>query len=439
MPSQLASQISKKTVNRDFLLTYDESLLKPERQLSPEISANQRTIRNVLYVGNNAKSVCLDLTHLRYEGLPLNGAFKAYCYIKEQLEEYQDAPDAIICDEFLPDGDAVTLCERLKQIPGAANIPFITLSKSPSAEGKIRALEAGVDDYFGTDVTAKRLDGRIGFLRRYKPEIRSHFANKSHTRGWHAPLGKRVFDILVASLALLALSPILLLIAILIRLDSKGPIFYVSKRVGTGYQIFDFFKFRSMRVGADQELSKLMHLNQYCQEPESDDISPKITEDSCLDCLMGEEPCSPIVVVNGEEICENQYMKNLKKSEDNGTTFVKFENDPRVTPLGRFIRKTSLDELPQLFNVLRGDMSIVGNRPLPLYEAEKLTTDQWSKRFLAPAGCTGLWQVTRRGKANMSTSERIELDVIYAEEYSFWYDLKIMLKTLPAMVQKEAV
>jgi lipopolysaccharide/colanic/teichoic acid biosynthesis glycosyltransferase len=426
-------------VNRDFLLTYDNSLLKPERQLSPESPSSQRAIRNVLYVGNNAKSVCLDLTHLRYEGLPLNGAFKAYCYIKEQLEEYQEAPDAIICDEYLPDGDAVTLCDRLKHIPHAAQIPFIVLSKKPSSDGSIRALEAGIDDYYGTDVTAKRLDSRISFLRKYKAEIRSQKTRRASSVGWHTPLGKRLFDILVASTALLILSPILLLITIMIRLDSKGPVFYISKRVGTGYQIFNFFKFRSMRVGADQELSDLMHLNQYSNEPESDDVSPKITEDSCIDCLMGEEPCSPIIVVKGEEMCENQYMRNLKKSEENETTFVKFENDPRVTPLGRFIRKTSLDELPQLFNVLRGDMSIVGNRPLPLYEAEKLTTDQWVKRFLAPAGCTGLWQVTRRGKANMSTSERIELDVTYAQEYSFWYDVKIMLKTLPAMVQKEAV
>mgnify|MGYP000082494397 CR=1 FL=1 len=87
--------------------------------------------------------------------------------------------------------------------------------------------------------------------------------------------------------------------------------------------------------------------------------------------------------------------------------------------IGKIIRKTSIDELPQLINVLRGEMSIVGNRPLPLYEAEKLTCDDWAKRFMAPAGLTGLWQVDKRGKDNLSAEERIRLDMNYADNYSF--------------------
>ncbi len=115
-------------------------------------------------------------------------------------------------------------------------------------------------------------------------------------------------------------------------------------------------------------------------------------------------------------------------------------NDPRITKVGRILRNTSIDELPQFINVLKGDMSIVGNRPLPLYEAELLTSDQWAKRFLAPAGITGLWQVTKRGGANvMSADERKQLDIEYAENYSFWYDIKILLKTIPAMLQHENV
>ncbi|MBP6589825.1 MAG: sugar transferase, partial [Chitinophagaceae bacterium] len=125
--------------------------------------------------------------------------------------------------------------------------------------------------------------------------------------------------------------------------------------------------------------------------------------------------------------------------------FVKIVNDPRITRVGRFIRNTSIDELPQLINVIKGDMSIVGNRPLPVYEAEMLTKDNLSKRFLAPAGITGLWQVELRGKGgNMSEEERMRLDNEYADhfrdgKYSFWYDMKLILRTIPALLQKSTV
>ena len=138
---------------------------------------------------------------------------------------------------------------------------------------------------------------------------------------------------------------------------------------------------------------------------------------------------------------EIDKLKHLNQYNSNGSTsFVKIENDPRVTKFGIFLRNASLDEIPQLLNVLIGDMSLVGNRPLPLYEAEQLTRDQWAKRFLAPAGITGLWQVTKRGKGgDMSEEERMELDIVYAEKSSFLFDLGIMFKTVPALFQKENV
>ncbi|MDC0231548.1 sugar transferase, partial [Aureispira] len=115
------------------------------------------------------------------------------------------------------------------------------------------------------------------------------------------------------------------------------------------------------------------------------------------------------------------------------------KNDPRVTKIGRFLRNSSIDELPQLINILKGDMSIVGNRPLPLYEAEVLTTDESSQRFSAPAGLTGLWQVRKRGKDNMSDDERKSLDNEYAQSYSFWMDIKLIFQTLGVFIQKENV
>ena len=110
-----------------------------------------------------------------------------------------------------------------------------------------------------------------------------------------------------------------------------------------------------------------------------------------------------------------------------------------MTKVGKFIRKTSIDELPQLWNVLLGDMSIVGNRPLPLYEAEKLTTDKYALRFIAPAGITGLWQVEKRGKSKMSEKERLMLDNIYAKKNSFFSDIMLIVRTLPAIFQKADV
>ena len=206
------------------------------------------------------------------------------------------------------------------------------------------------------------------------------------------PAGKRLMDLLISGLMILFLSPVMLAVVIAIKLGSKGPVIYKSKRVGTGYKIFDFYKFRSMRTDADKMLVELSTQNQYA-------------------------------------------------NEDGGTkaAFVKIKDDPRVTKLGKFLRNSSLDELPQLFNILLGDMSLVGNRPLPVYEAEMLTSNEWSMRFLGPAGLTGLWQITKRGKADMSERERKKLDNFYAQNYSFWLDWKILIRTVPAVFQKEKV
>lgn len=235
---------------------------------------------------------------------------------------------------------------------------------------------------------------------------------------------KRAFDVIVSGIALLLLSPLLLLIAILIKLESKGPIFYISKRIGMNYQIFDFYKFRSMRINADQMLDQLKDQNAYA------------TDEDELDEHM-EDFLNGVELVGDEGSVDEGAYKFLQ--ENSSPSFLKVVDDPRITRIGKIIRNSSLDELPQLFNVLKGDMSLVGNRPLPLYEAEKLTSDEWVERFMAPAGITGLWQVTERGKAGVSEDGRMKLDITYARKYSLWMDLKILLKTLPAMFQHENV
>jgi lipopolysaccharide/colanic/teichoic acid biosynthesis glycosyltransferase len=203
-------------------------------------------------------------------------------------------------------------------------------------------------------------------------------------------------------------------------------------RVGKNYQKFRLYKFRSMTQKADNQHELIRKYNQYKDKPAAVE---NLTE--CPFCKMMQRDCSPILYGDDNRICENFYL--MKKSLCKAPSFIKVANDPRVTRMGRLLRKTSLDELPQLFNILKGDMSIVGNRPLPLYEAEKLTTDHAIKRFIAPAGLTGLWQVTKRGNENMSESERIELDNEYATNPTLIGDLKIILQTIPAMLQKENV
>ncbi|MEZ4885680.1 MAG: sugar transferase [Chitinophagales bacterium] len=353
---------------------------------------------DILFVGINNPQTFLGMTESmdksEYQITNINNSFKAYTWLENYTNRNYKQPCAIICDLNFLEEDDYLLLSNIQNNKQLSLIPFLLVSDKPASMDSMSALKRGIDDFYAAPFNWEDLKNRIQFLNMFKAE-RSKL-NLTEDKGYEeqTPTSKRAFDILFAVTALIALSPVLLLIAMLIKLESKGKgkVFYSSKRIGSGYKVFDFYKFRSMREGADKELQKLSHLNQY-----------------------------------GES------------GDANENTFVKLKNDPRVTRIGRLIRKTSLDELPQLLNVLFGDMSIVGNRPLPVYEAEQLTKDEWSQRFLAPAGITGLWQVTKRGKDNMSVTERMELDIEYAKRFSLWYDLKIIFKTIPAMFQHEAV
>lgn len=246
------------------------------------------------------------------------------------------------------------------------------------------------------------------------------------------PIGKRLFDIAVTSLALIILSPLFILIIVLIVIESKGPIIYKSKRVGSNYNVFDFLKFRSMYVDAEKRLSTFLSMNQYTTPTEGEKVEDNIGGGSEL------QNDDTLLISDDYEISEHEYLHRKKEKTD--IAFFKISHDPRVTKVGRILRKYSLDELPQLINILKGDMSIVGNRPLPLYEAELLTGDDYIERFIAPAGLTGLWQVEKRGDAgNMSPEERKQLDIYYAKNYSAWLDIKIIFKTFFSFIQKEDV
>jgi lipopolysaccharide/colanic/teichoic acid biosynthesis glycosyltransferase len=316
----------------------------------------------------------------------MENSITAYNYLNECIAQNKSLPSAIICNLTYLVNDNYFILENTRKNPIYQLIPFVLFANDKKDIDPTFLLRKGVDDCYIEPVSWRDLRRRIEFLNRFKPDMTDYKMLVENNRV-KIPVGKRLFDIVFASAVLLVLSPVLLMIALAIKISSKGPVIYRSKRVGTGYQVFDFLKFRSMCQDADEKLKDLAHLNHYGKE---------------------------------------------------NTGFVKLNNDPRITKIGKIIRKTSLDELPQLFNVLKGDMSIVGNRPLPIYEAEQMTKDVWATRFLCPAGITGLWQVCKEGKDNLTIEQRVSLDVEYAKTYSFVLDLKILSRTIPAMIQKES-
>lgn len=320
----------------------------------------------------------------------INNPFKAFRWLEgrvESIETYQP-PFAILCKFQWLVNDDFRFLHQVAAHPDLCFIPFIALSDRGDIVSVPELLRHGADDCYSVPIEWDMLEERMEFLNQYKPKLleQIHRLNPEDLPQQPIPFSKRAVDVLGATAAIALLSPVWVPVAIAVWLESGWPIIYKSKRAGNGYHVFDFLKFRSMHQDADARLKDFEHLNQYDE-----------------------------------------------------SVFVKFSNDPRITRVGRFIRKYSLDELPQLLNILRGDMSLVGNRPLPLYEAEQLTKDEWAARFLAPAGLTGLWQVTKRGKSDMSAEARISLDIEYARTHSFWADIKILLKTVTAFIQKEDV
>lgn len=293
-------------------------------------------------------------------------------------------------------------------------------------------LQCGVNDTMSADITPEKLHGHLEFLARNQQAIVSAAGNQKQIREFHMPKGKRLFDIVFSLGALILLSPLMLAVAAAIRLESRGPVIYKSKRAGTNFRVFDFLKFRSMYTDADKHLKKFKTLNQYADTAAAQTVHGSVAPMS----MTGTDEV--LLVSDDYVIPEPEFIHRHASTQSN--TFVKLENDPRVTRIGRFIRKYSIDELPQLFNILRGDMSVVGNRPLPLYEAELLTRDEYIDRFMAPAGLTGLWQVEKRGESGkLSPEERKQLDIEYARNFSPAMDLTIIAKTLKAFVQKENV
>lgn len=275
------------------------------------------------------------------------------------------------------------------------------------------------------------------FINQYYSVVNAPLLFKDNIGIFVLPKWKRAFDIVISFFGIICLSPFLLIIVLAIIIEDGFPIIYKSKRVGSNFFIFDFLKFRSMYRDADKRIKDLGDdINQYSSiEVLADDEELMHKEIDTSDIDVND----PNVLFDDNfELDERIVQKDRAKQQEEA--FKKFVNDPRITKVGRFLRKFSIDELPQLFNILKGDMSIVGNRPLPLYEAELLTSDKDIDRFLAPSGLTGLWQIKKRGGANkMSPEERKQLDIQYGKTFCFSLDIKIIFKTFTSFIQKENV
>ena len=317
-----------------------------------------------------------------------------------------------------------------KKYPG---IYMVLVMDSLTKEESLQYLKAGINNTIPFEAPQEAIESLINFQKRRKQQKIKDIQKKGENiQTFKLPVWKRCFDIVSSGFALIILSPLLIITAIAIRMESKGAVIYKSKRVGSNYQIFDFLKFRSMYTNADKHLKDYNSLNQYQTDSIEEDIIWEETPDF-------EENENEIVLISDDFVISEEAYIN-KKTQEQKNAFVKLENDPRITRIGRIIRDYSIDELPQLINILKGDMSVVGNRPLPLYEAELLTSDEYIDRFMAPAGLTGLWQVEKRGNSGkMSADERKQLDIKYAKTFSFWLDMKIILKTVTAFIQKENV
>jgi exopolysaccharide biosynthesis polyprenyl glycosylphosphotransferase len=196
--------------------------------------------------------------------------------------------------------------------------------------------------------------------------------------GWSVWV-KRIMDFSLSYVLLVLLSPLFVITSLLIKVTSAGPVFFVQERVGLNKRRFRLYKFRTMIADAEQNLAEVENLN-----------------------------------------------------EVSGPVF-KIKNDPRITPVGKIIRRTSIDELPQLFNVLKGDMSLVGPRPLPVRDVNGFDQDWQRRRFSVRPGITCLWQVN--GRVELPFEKMMTLDMEYIDQWSLWLDLTILAKTVPAVMK----
>jgi exopolysaccharide biosynthesis polyprenyl glycosylphosphotransferase len=364
----------------DFVLFFGSATLVRMTFRAGQIMVRRRGINLIptLIVGRGAEAaVCIREMQARPE--------LGYRVIGIIDNERSGAPRAASFEGVPVIGNLETLPEAIREsqanevIISDPNVPGERLFDVMIQTGRRRGVEFRIAPTLLNCLPSKTEIDQVGSL----PMVTLFRSPLSHG----ARIIKRASDLLVAALALTILSPLWLLIAILIKMDSTGPVFYKQERVGMDGRIFLFYKFRSMRVGSDDATHREYQRAYISGRPDT----------------------------------------NL--GDDERPVF-KLRADERITRIGRLLRKTSLDELPQLFNVMRGDMSVVGPRPPIPYEVESYQL--WHrKRLDMKPGITGLWQVS--GRNRLPFDEMVRMDLYYIENWSLLLDMKIILQTLPVM------
>lgn len=333
----------------------------------------------------------------------------------EGMEKVQASePDLVVLDIMMPDMDGWETCSRMKAL---SDVPILFLTVRSDVASVAQGFDVGGNDYVCKPFQANDLTTRIENLLNNNSISVLDASPASLTMTVQAPdllsdlrrrrlyfFFKRLLDILIAGAMLILLSPLMLLIALLIKLDSPGPVIFKQERIGSkrkkmgkgppsDFETFTFFKFRTMRRDAPSDPHRV-----YYQAFIQNDL---------------------------------RHMTEIQRGE---THTRKLTNDSRVTRLGKFLRKSSMDEIPQLWNVLKGEMSIIGPRPPIPYEVEMY--QPWHRRRLeAKPGLTGLWQVAARSSADFD--EMVRMDIWYIEHQSLWLDLRILLKTPLSVLSME--
>ena len=339
------------------------------RYLLGQVRLRGRNLRHVLIVGTNARALKFARA---LESHPILG-YRIDGFVDRRwhgMRPFQQAGYRLLCD-------LTGLPQYLRE--HAIDEVIITLPVK-SFYNEARAIgelcgEQGLTTRYFSSLFNSRLARATS--EEFEDEPLITLAPRTPER-W-ARVAKRLLDIAISSAAMIVLSPVLLAAAVLVKLTSKGPIFFTQKRLGQGKRIFPMLKFRTMVEDAEQKQAALEHLN-----------------------------------------------------EASGPVF-KIRNDPRITTVGRFLRRSSIDELPQFWNVLKGDMSLVGPRPLPVRDYDGFREDWQRRRFCVRPGITCLWQVT--GRSSISFERWMELDLEYIDHCSLRLDLEILMRTIPAVLK----